>query len=708
MTRDYSYTQNRELSWLKFNKRVLQEACDDTVPLLERLKFISIFTSNLDEFYMVRCGTLHDLSLIDSDYRDNKSGLTASQQLDRIFKRTKELCRFKDRVYMDVSKQLEFFDIREVSFEGMNQSQRDFIDEYYDNFVFPILSPQIIDFNHPFPHFRNNALYIVLKLKGDDDETEFGFIPVPESLDSLVFLPGEGFNFILMENIILHYADQIFTNYSVKFKTVMSVTRNADISFLHEQIDSDDDYRELVKKILKKRSRLAPIRLQFYRNKNKKLVDFLTEKLNIRKNQIQVSNSPLNMEFVFPLIDHIKSKNVNLYQKLSYRPFVTNYPPNLLKNRSMIEQVLERDYLFFYPYESMDLFLKLLKEAANDDRVVSIKITIYRLAKVSKIVQYLLDALDNGIEVTALIELRARFDEQNNLNYAEVLEEAGCNVIYGSEEYKVHSKICLITRRAKNGFEYITQLGTGNYNEKTSKLYTDLSYITSRNDIGEDAVLFFQNMSLDNLDGDYKKLIVSPTSFKSNIADKICEQVALARSGKPALIIMKMNSLTDRDLIDMLQRASIVGVTIKLIIRGICCIIPGIPNVTDNIRIISIVGRFLEHSRIYCFGVGDSCEIYLSSADLMTRNTEKRVEIGFPIEDRHIRHRILDMINIMLSDNVKAREIDINGDMVRIPVIDERVDSQEFFINNLFYDELPMEEMNSHESIISRLKHIFD
>lgn len=701
MTKDYSYTQNRELSWLKFDKRVLEEAQDTTVPLFERLKFISIFVSNLDEFYMVRCGTLHDLELVDEDYKDNKTGLTAAQQLSKIHKKTQELYKIKDKTYSEVSKKLASYHIKEVSFDELNEDETQFIEDYFKDYVFPIISPQIVDVQHPFPRFRNNALNIVLIL----NYSEFGFITIPNSLEKLVFLPGDEFRYILMENIVLEYADEIFTNYEVNFKTIMSVTRNADVSFLHEQLDADDDYLELVKQILKKRSRLAPIRLQFYKDYNEKLIDFLTEKLAISKDQVFVSQSPIKMDYVFDLIDYIRSQNVNLYDKLSYEPFVSNYPPNLDKNKSMISQVLKRDYLFFYPFESMDLFLNLLKEAANDDKVVSIKITIYRLSKVSKIVQYLLEACDNGIEVTALIELRARFDEQNNIDYAEVLEEAGCNVIYGFENYKVHSKICLITRRARNGFEYITQLGTGNYNEKTSKLYTDLSYITAKDDIGEDAVLFFQNMQMDNLDGHYKKLIVSPTSFKSNITDKIEEQIEEAKKGNPACIIMKMNSLTDRDLIDLLREASIAGVDIKLIIRGICCIIPGIPGVTDNIRIISIVGRFLEHSRIYCFGCGEDREIYLSSADLMTRNTEKRVEIGFPIEDRDIKKRIVKMLKVMLKDTVKAREIDINGDMIKIPSDGEKIDSQDLFINNMFYDD---NISNKGEDFFSKLKHLFD
>lgn len=701
MTKDYSYTQNRELSWLKFDKRVLEEAQDQKVPLFERLKFISIFTSNLDEFYMVRCGTLHDLELVDEEFKDNKTGLTAHQQLVKIHEETRKLYELKDKIYDEVYEKLSAYNIEEVSYSQLNQSEKEFLEDYFRDYVFPIISPQIVDVQHPFPRFRNNSLNVVLIL----NKSEFGFITLPDTLDKLVFLPGDNFRYILMENLVLEHADEIFTNYKVNFKTVMSITRNADIDFLHEQLDADENYLELVKQILKKRLRLSPIRLQFYKHYDDKLTDFLIEKLAISKDQVFTSQSPINMSYVYGLIDHIKNEDVNLHDKLSYKPFVSNYPPDLDKNKKMIPQVLKKDYLFFYPFESMDLFLKLLKEAANDDKVASIKITIYRLSKVSKIVQYLVEACDKGIEVTALIELRARFDEQNNIDYAEVLEEAGCNVIYGFEDYKVHSKICLITRKARHGFKYITQLGTGNYNEKTSRLYTDLSYITSRDDIGEDATLFFQNMQMDNLDGHYEKLIVSPTSFKSNITDKIEEQIEEAKKGNSACIIMKMNSLTDRDLIDLLRDASMAGVDIKLIIRGICCIIPGIPGVTDNIRIISIVGRFLEHSRIYCFGCGENREIYLSSADLMTRNTEKRVEIGFPIESDSIKRRIIRMIDVMLKDTVKAREIDINGDMVKIPDNGNKIDSQDIFIDNMFYDS---DGMDSEDGFFSKLKHLFD
>lgn len=703
MSRDYSFTQNRELSWLKFDKRVLEEARDKKVPLLEKLKFISIFVSNLDEFYMVRCGTLHDLSLIDVDYIDNKSGLSAQEQLDAIFDKTPELYKLKDEIYTEVFKKLEKYNIQELEFNDLNKQEREFVDSYFKNHIYPILSPQIIDFQHPFPHFRNNRLNIVLSIKKKKKHA-FGFITVPMSLNRIIFLPGEDIRYILIENVILAYVEEIFDNFKVTTKTIMSVTRNADISFLHEQLEDDLGYRDLVKKILKKRSRLAPIRLQFYKSDSEELVDFLTLKLGIQKKQVMLSNSPLDMSYVFDLIDYIEENKPKLFKKLSYKPFTPLNPPTL-KEGSIISQIIKHDFLFYYPFESMDIFLKLLKEAANDDKVVSIKITIYRLAKHSKIAQYLLEAVDNGIEVTALIELRARFDEQNNIRYAEILEEAGCNVIYGFEDYKVHSKICLITRRSRNGFEHITQLGTGNYNEKTSKLYTDFSFLTARDDIGEDAVVFFQNMSLGNLDGNYKKLIVSPTSFKSNITDKIYDQIKEAEKGNPACIIMKMNSLTDRDLIDLLKKASKAGVKINLIIRGICCIIPGLLGVTENIRVISIVGRLLEHSRIYSFGCGEDREIYLSSADLMTRNTEKRVEIGFPIEDSSLKRRIIKMLDVMLSDNIKAREVDTNGDLVEIPVKGKEISSQDTFFKTLFYEDV---KEKHKPSFISKLKHIFE
>lgn len=706
MTRDYSFTQNRELSWLKFDKRVLMEAEDKNVPLLERLKFISIFDSNLDEFCMVRCGTLHDISNVNVEYIDNKSGLNAQEQLDAIFEQMKDLYKLKDHVYSNVCEKLEKYGIKELSFNELTSDEKKYVEEYFRDRIFPILSPQLIDFQHPFPNFKNNALNIVVVAtngKGDK-KLNFGFIKFPPSLEKMIILPGEDIRFILMENVILEYVEKIFKHFNIIYKTVMCVTRNADVTFVHEQIDAEENYRDLVKQVLKKRLRLAPIRLEFYKKQNKDLTSFLIKNLHIKNNQVQIAQSPLDMSYVYDLVDYIEDNRKTLFDKLSYKPFDPLVPQGLDLNKSIISQVEKKDYLFSYPFESMDNFLKLLKEASRDPNVVSIKITIYRLAKGSKIAQYLLEAVDNGIEVTALIELRARFDEQHNIHYAELLEEAGCNVIYGFEDYKVHSKICLITRKKGKKYEYITQLGTGNYNEKTSKIYTDLSYITSRQDIGEDAVKFFQNMSLDNLNGHYEKLIVSPTSFKSSIINKIHEEIEKAKNGKNACIIMKMNSLTDRELIDLLKKASKAGVKVNLIIRGICCILPGIPDVTENIRVISIVGRFLEHSRIYCFGEDDNRAIYLSSADLMTRNTEKRVEIGFPIEDDKLKKRIIKMVELMLSDNVKAREIDSNGDYNKIAYTGEPISSQDIFMTNQFYEKVPEAKK---ESFIEKIKNLF-
>lgn len=706
MTRDYSFTQNRELSWLKFNKRVLMEAEDKNVPLLERLKFISIFDSNLDEFCMVRCGTLHDISNVNVEYIDNKSGLNAQQQLDAIFEQMTDLYKLKDDVYNQVCEKLEKYGIKELSFNELTSDEKKYVDKYFKERIFPILSPQLIDFQHPFPNFKNNALNIVIVATNGkkDNKLNFGFIKFPPSLEKIIILPGEDIRFILMENVILEYVEKIFKHFNIIYKTVMCVTRNADVNFVHEQIDAEENYRDLVKQVLKKRLRLAPIRLEFYKKQNKDLTSFLIKNLHIKNNQVQIAQSPLDMSYVYDLVDYIEDNRKTLFDKLSYKPFDPLVPQGLDLNKSIITQVENKDYLFSYPFESMDNFLKLLKEAAKDPNVVSIKITIYRLAKGSKIAQYLLEAVDNGIEVTALIELRARFDEQHNIHYAELLEEAGCNVIYGFEDYKVHSKICLITRKKGKKYEYITQLGTGNYNEKTSKIYTDLSYITSRQDIGEDAVKFFQNMSLDNLNGHYEKLIVSPTSFKSSIINKIHEEIEKAKNGKNACIIMKMNSLTDRELIDLLKKASKAGVKVNLIIRGICCILPGIPDITENIRVISIVGRFLEHSRIYCFGEDDDRAIYLSSADLMTRNTEKRVEIGFPIEDAKLKKRIIKMVELMLSDNVKAREIDSNGDYNKIAYTGEPISSQDIFMINQFYEKVSEAKK---ESFIEKLKNLF-
>ena len=701
---DYSFTQNRELSWLKFNDRVLEEAEDSFVPLLERLKFISIFTSNLDEFYMVRCGSLYDLSIVDDHYLDNKTGLNAHDQLDAIFDRTKFMYKNRDEVFESLNFLLKAEGIYDLDFGDLTKGETKFINKYFFNYISPVLSPQIIDVHHPFPHLLNKSLNIMLILK-NGSEILYGLIPVPSSLPKIIYFPNNEMRFILLEKIIYEYANEVFSNYKVEFKTILSVTRNADITLSNSPIDDDEDYRGYMKKILKKRTRLAPIRLELYKYSDSNLTEFLTNKLNIQDNQVQISKTPLEMSYVFDLYKHVKDKNGLIFHKLSFNPY---YPkiPQTVNDGPIIPQLKKKDFLFNFPYDSMEPFLKLLKEAANDKNVISVKITIYRLARSSSIIKYLLEARENGKDVTVIIELRARFDEANNIHYAGLLEEAGCTVLYGFEDYKLHSKVCLITRRERNKIQYITQLGTGNYNERTVKLYTDLSFVTTKTSIGEDAMLFFKNMAISNLYGEYDKLLVAPFGLKDHLIKMIDIEIDKAENDLPANIIMKMNSLTDRELINMLSTASTAGVKIKLIVRGICCLIPGLPNKTENIEIISIVGRFLEHSRIYCFGTGEDVSIYLSSADFMTRNTEKRVEIAFPIEDMMLKKRIMSTLNIMLNDNLKARKINDNGDYEKIIRGVDLIDSQNYFMHDDFRI-IEKEEETSNESIFSKLVNLF-
>lgn len=701
---DYSFTQNRELSWLKFNVRVLEEAEDTSVPLLERLKFVSIFTSNLDEFYMVRCGSLYDLSLIDKHYYDNKTGLNAEDQLDAIFNRSKFLYKRKDEVFESLNHLLKDEGINNLNFNDLTKSETKFINKYFFDFIFPVLSPQIIDIQHPFPHLLNKSMNILLILE-NKGERVYGLIPIPSSLPRVIYSPKNDMRFILLEKIIYEYANEVFSNYKIEFKTIVSVTRNADIVLSNSQIDEDEDYRGYMKKILKKRIRLAPIRLEFYRYFDSELSNFLCEKLSLKENQVQISNTPLDMTYVYELFDHIKDKNELLFHKLTFNPY---YPvtPRDIKDGKIIPQLKKRDLLLYYPFDSIEPFLRFLKEAANDENVISIQITIYRLARSSSVIKYLLEACENGKDVTVLIELRARFDEANNIHYAGLLEEAGCRILYGFETYKVHSKICLITRKDRNNIQYITQIGTGNYNEKTIKLYTDYCFMTANPVIGQDAMLFFKNMAISNLNGEYEKLLVAPYGFKSKLIEKINLEIEKAMNKQPACIIMKMNSLTDRDLIDMLHKASEAGVEIKLIIRGICCIIPGLTGETENIEVISIVGRFLEHSRIYCFGTGENSSLYLSSADLMTRNTEKRVEIAFPIEDPILKKRIMFMLSIMLNDVVKARKINDKGDYEKVIRGVDLIDSQNYFMHNDL-SRIGEKQIVDKEPLFSRLLNIF-
>ncbi len=654
---DYSYTENRELSWLKFNIRVLEEADCPQTPAFERLKFISIFTSNLDEFYMVRVGSLFDLAQAGDLDPDNKSGLTCAQQLEEIYKETPELYRKRNRSYQNVAKALEEYHICRPQFDRLTPNERKYIDKYFKRSILPLLSPQVVDNMHPFPHLNNKQPYIAAVLRHGKDEC-YGLIPVSPALGRIIALPESDLRFVLLEDVILEYAELVFEQYNITEKTVICVTRNADIDTDEGLYDADIDFRQHMKKILKKRARLAPVRLEATSPLSKGLQGFLCERLSLKGEQVFVSKAPLNMSYVFALEDMLPA---SVKQLLLNQPFRPQDTPDLHARQSVLRQVLKKDVVLSYPFESMKPFLALIKEAANDPAVLSIKITLYRISRESKLAESLIAAAENGKEITVLMELRARFDEQNNIEWAQRLEEAGCNVIYGFDGYKVHSKICLITRKDRSRIQYITQIGTGNYNEKTSRLYTDLSLITADPDICADAVSFFKNVAIANLEGSYKKLWVAPYSLKSNVIKRIEGEIEKAKLGKPAAILMKMNSLTDRDVIDKLSEASQCGVPVQLIIRGICCLIPGVPGKTDHISVISIVGRFLEHSRVYCFGVGSEMELYIASADMMTRNTQRRVEIACPVENPRLRERIYKMLQIMLEDTVKGRRLHPDG-----------------------------------------------
>ncbi len=683
-----TYTVNRELSWLKFNQRVLEEAVSESNPLFEQLKFLSIFVSNLDEFFMIRVGSLYDQTLFDSMPVDNKSGMSAKEQLDSIFNAVRPLYVLKDSTFRTITKGLENFEIRRTFVEKLDQTDRKFIDKYFISELQPLLSPQIIDTHHPFPHLPNKMLYIatILSKKGKD---LYGLIPVNSNFNRVVFLPGDSVCYILVEDIILYYAEQIFDIYDVTEKTVICVTRNADIAPEVGLVDEDVDYRQYMKEILKKRNRLAPVRLEVQRRINRDLKGFFCTKLNLKEKQVFISESPLDMSYIFDLALKIDE---GIKSKLFYSKMVPKHPHYLIKNESMLKVAERMDLLLSYPYESIKPFLDLVRQAASDSSVISIKITLYRIARESKLAESLIMAAENGKEVTVLMELRARFDEQNNIEWANRLERAGCRVIYGFGGYKVHSKICLITKKEAGKLKYITQIGTGNYNEKTAELYTDLALITASDEIGIDAANFFKNMDLGNLNGEYKHLFVAPSSFKSKVITMINREIEKGSEGR---IIIKINSITDKEIIDKLSEASNSGVKIDMIVRGICCILPRVENATENISIISIVGRFLEHSRIFAFGDGQDRKIYISSADFMTRNTERRVEIACPVLDRYLSDRIYNMLIVMLSDNEKARELKADGSYLkRVTPPDLVINSQEYFLqqdSEIFNEFVTME-----------------
>ena len=665
------YTQNRELSWLEFNARVLAEAEDETVPLLERFKFLAIFTSNLDEFFMIRVGSLTDMAALEPNRRDSKSGLTASEQLDRIYAAVEPLYVRRDAAFRDVDSRLAEEDLRRISMDKLDGSERKYIKRYFETMIAPVLSPQVVDSHHPFPHLEGKVLHMAALLSHKKTE-RLGLLPVPASLPPVVFLPETPSRYILTEDILLAYADHVFEMYDVLEKTVLCVTRNADIQVDDETFGVEGgDFRKKMEKLLRQRRRMAVVRVEINRPISDHFKEHFRSRFEVSDAQIFLSRTaPLKLGYAFSLGEHLPEKKRAF---LSDAPFTPQQPAMLSAGQSLLKAALQRDILLSYPYESMEPFLQMIREAANDPAVLAIRITIYRLASKAKLVEYLCAAAENGKDVTALIELRARFDEQNNIDWSERMEEAGCKIIYGFEDYKVHSKICLITRRERGAVRHITQVGTGNYNEKTAKQYTDVSLITADERIGQDAGAFFNNMALGNLSGHYSRLFVAPTSLKNNILALMDEQIA---KGKDGYILLKFNSLTDIDVIAKLREASCAGVTVEMIVRGICCLLPGVPGHTENITVTSIVGRFLEHSRIYVFGRGDEEKMYISSADLMTRNTERRVEIACPIDDPAVRTRLHDILYAMQHDTVKARVLQPDGTYCKKPAVQDPICAQ--------------------------------
>lgn len=684
MPEKLSYTQNRELSWLRFNDRVLEEAMDATVPLLERLKFVEIFTSNLDEFFMIRVGSLFDFSQVNPDSIDLKSGMTPKEQLSAIYRAVRPLYAKRERCFFDIANQLKVHGISCLTYNTLRSDEVKFVKQYFKQSIAPILSPQIVDSHHPFPHLQNKVLHVVARLKYKGKET-FGCVPIPAALPDVLYLPGSGVRFIPIGDIVLEYLEQLFPGYTCMERVQLCLTRNADITTEDDASDLYGDFREKMQKVLGKRKRLAPVRLELSSVISPELEQYLCAKMQLEHHQIYISRAPMKLKFAYELAGKLSEARRSI---LSYPPFTPQIPGCILPQEKMLRLVQREDLLLSYPYESMNPFLQMLKEAANDPTVISIKITIYRLASKAKLVDYLCAAAENGKDVTVLIELRARFDEQNNIDWSERLEEAGCTILYGFQDYKVHSKICLITRRDHGAIRYLTQIGTGNYNEKTAACYTDLSLLTADQTIGHDANEFFKNMMIGNLNGTYDHLLVAPVSLKATLLELIEQEIKKGPNGR---IVLKLNSVTDLDLMKKLRDASCAGVQITMVVRGICCILPGVPGETENLRIISIVGRYLEHSRIYCFGTGSEENMYIASADFMTRNTERRVEVACPIYNPQVREKIHHILDVCLRDNIRARQLMPDGTYIHVSEDGAPLDCQQQLMADAIEGSVPAE-----------------
>lgn len=669
---------NRELSWLKFNERVLEEAENKKVPLCERLTFASIYQSNLDEFFRVRVGSLVDQMLLGGKIRDNKTKMTAKEQIEAVLHQVMKLNRRKDAVYDAIMGQLEDYGVRLVDFRKISKKESEYLEKYFLNEIAPVISPTIVGKRQPFPFLKNNEIYAVVVLQTKSGKEKLGIIPCSNTgFKRLVELPTAG-TYMLAEELILHYIPEVFERYNIKAKSLIRVTRNADID-ADALYDEDLDYRDFMAELIKRRKKLAPVRLELTREMDGEIVDVLCDYLELDSDYVFQVQAPLDLSFVFEIQDTLRKTPELFYEKR-----VPQKSSQFRDGEPVFPQIREKDKLLSYPYESMKPFLNFLREAANDKEVISIKMTLYRVVKHSKIVEYLIDAAENGKEVLVLVELKARFDEENNIEWSRRLEDAGCRVIYGLDGYKVHSKLCLVTKKSEGQVEYYTQIGTGNYNEKTARLYTDLSFMTANVEIGLEAAKVFQALSMEETVDNVQHLLVAPRCLQNKVLSMIDEEIACAKEGKEAYIGLKMNSLTDKKIIDKLIEASQAGVKIDMVIRGICCLIPGVKGKTENIQVRSIVGRFLEHSRIYIFGTQEREKVYIASADFMTRNTLRRVEVAAPVYDKDLKMQLEEMFITMLSDNQKARQEDSRGNYEIAEAQETPLNSQEFFYEQAY------------------------
>ena len=684
---------NRELSWLDFNRRVLVLGKDKNVPLGEQVKFLAIYGSNLDEFFMVRVGSLQERANLmrgKKEKPENKTNMTAAEQLSAIMPKTAQLQADCDKYYAKALENLKNHGYEKVDFDKLGKEEEHFWKKYFQNELFPILSPQVVDNRHPFPFLRNKEIYLGVLLKEKHSEAQsLGIVPISSQMERLHLVKKDGrTQFALVEELVLHYASLIFGKEAIQEKCIFRVTRNADIDVKEGMMDHDIDYREIMADLLKRRRKLAAVRLQVTPTAPQNVVRLLCGKLELSHKRVFVQESPLDLSFFYKLTGKMEAEG---HTELFYPAARPMLPP---PGYDLAAEVERHDVLLSYPYQSIRPFIAMLKNAAHDPDVISIKMTLYRMARESQIVQALMEAAENGKEVVALVELRARFDEQNNIDWSKQLEEAGCTVIYGFDDYKVHSKLTLITKKSADGYRYITQIGTGNYNEKTSELYTDYSFITSNHDIGEEASNVFQNLAVQKLTEESDKMLVAPLRFKSVLLEEMDHVIAAARLGRPASMILKNNSISDRDIILKLQEASCAGVRIDMIVRGICCVRAEVPGKTENLHIRSLVGRYLEHGRIYSFYDGQHTRTYIASGDFLTRNTECRVEVGVRIEDPVLMKKIDDILQLQLHDNVNAREMRADGSYQRVkpapgePLVNGQMDLYELLKDDWARPEL--------------------